>query len=329
MLGWVAALGGGYLAGNAPFLDLAQIVPGVHDLILLIPQSLLLLGPLTGVLTGLLALSLRVRGRIGTAVLRRVFRIGAAGLPAGLVLLTVFQPWFVVRLPLDRGRVTTSVIIAPPRTQECLPCAGLSDEQCVALSSDPDAIARCWGRRAVRAHQVLWSCAYLLAVGGLCCCIGFLRLRGEAPEAPQEKHPPLTAAAPERRLFLSYSRRDRDFVERLARDLTERGLPVWWDARELNVGDSLPREIGDAIAGSAWFGIVLSPDAVSSRWVGLELDTALTLEVETATLCILPILHRSCAVPAPLRSKVRADFTVSYDDGLAALLRSLGTRSER
>jgi hypothetical protein len=323
-LSWIATFGAGYLAGIAPFLNLAQIVPGVHDLMLLIPQRLNLLEPLTGVLTGALAIVLRARSRIGTAALRRALRIGMAFLPAGLALLTVFQLWFVVRHSITRGRAAISVIVAPPRTRECHCAPGLSDEDCLTLSSSPEAIARCWGRGAVLVHQVLWSSAYLLAVGGLCSCIGFLQLRGEAPEPGPQESPPLTAAAPERRIFLSYSRRDRDFVERLALDLTERGLPVWWDRDELKVGDSLPREIGNAIIGSTWFGIVLSPAAVASRWVQLELDTALALEVETGTLSVLPIVYRPCAIPAPLRSKVYADFTASFESGLAALLSSVG-----
>jgi hypothetical protein len=317
----VGTFGAGYLAGIAPFLNLAQIVPGVHDLILLIPQGLNLLGPLTGMLTGSLALVLRARGRIGPSALRKAFRTGMVLLPAGLALLAAFQLWFVRRHSIDGDSAALSVIVAPPRTREC-PCGSkLSDTECLTLSSDPDAIAQCWGRGAVLANQVLWSCAYLLAVGGLCSWIGFLRLRGEAPLKKPEGSPSLPGA--ERRIFLSYSRRDRDFVERLALDLTERGLPVWWDRDELKVGDSLPREIGNAIAGSTWFGIVLSPDAVASRWVQLELDTALALEVETGTLSVLPIVYRPCTIPAPLRSKVYADFTASFESGLTALLSSV------
>lgn len=37
-------------------------------------------------------------------------------------------------------------------------------------------------------------------------------------------------------LFISYARADRDLAERLANELTSRGLLVWWD-RQLLGGD--------------------------------------------------------------------------------------------
>jgi hypothetical protein len=298
-------------------------VPGVRGLILLIPQGLTLPGPLTGLLAGLLVVSLGARRRIGTGLLREIFRIGLAGLPAGLALLLIFQWWFVVRLPIEGGNAMVSVIIAPPRTPDC-PCKGLQDDECVEQLAHPDFIAKCWGRRAVHFNEALWSGAYLLAVGGLCCGIGFLRLRGEAPDmrpSPEAAVPP--AAVPERRIFLSYSRQDADFVERLGRDLIEKGIAVWKDTEELGVADSLPQEIGKAIEGSTWFGSVLSPSALASRWAGLELDIAMALEVETGSPRVLPILHRSCPIPALVRNKIYADFTTSYEGGLAVLLREL------
>jgi hypothetical protein len=323
-LGWVAAFATGYLAGFAPFL-----IPALDDLVRLIPQGLdEILGPLTGVLTGLLALGLRYRDLIGRAALRKLFRIAAGGLPAGFALLLAFQPWFVVRHPIRISggeRAAISVIVSGRRTRECLCDPRWTDERCLEQSAHPDAVDRCWGAAAVRRNQALWSFAYLFSVAGLCSAVGALRLRSPAPVQEPEAGPSRPVAGPpQRRLFLSYSTRDRDFAERLVLDLTERGIPVWWDRKELAVGSSLPREIGDAIAASAWFGILLSPEAVASRWVGLELDTALALEVETGGTTVLPLLCRPCDdIPPALRRKSYADFTKSYDDGLAALLRAL------
>ena len=320
-LGWVAAFAAGYLAGFAPFL-----IPGLDDLVRLIPQGLdEILSRMTGVLTGLLALGLRSRDLIGRAALRKLFRTAAFGLPAGFALLLAFQPGFVVRRSIDGGRATVSVIVSGRRTPECLCDPQWTDKRCLEQSVDPEAIDRCWGAAAVRRNQALWSFAYLLSVAGLCSAVGVLRLRSPAPVQEPEAGPQRPVPGPpQRRLFLSYSTRDRDFAERLVLDLTERGIPVWWDRRELAVGGSLPREIGDAIAASAWFGILLSPDAVASRWVGLELDTALALEVETGGTAVLPLLCRPCDdIPPALRRKSYADFTKSYDDGLIALMRAL------
>jgi hypothetical protein len=326
--GWVATFAAGFLAGFAPFLELVQAFPGLDELMRLIPQGReVLLGPLTGVLTGLLTLGLRYRDLVGTAALRKLFRRAAGGLPAGLALLLAFQLRFVVRQPLDTGERMVSVIVAPPRTKECLCAPRLTDAECVRISSDPAAIARCWGYRAVRTNEALWSFAYLLAVAGLCSSIGFLRLRGVAPARGLGTGPPLSSAAPERRLFLSYSSQDGEFVERLERDLGDHGIAVWRDQGELAAGDSLPDKLANAIAGSLWFGIILSPDAVASRWVQLELATAIALEIKTGAVTVLPILCRPCEIPAVLLGKKHADFNASYNDGLATLLRALKKQS--
>jgi len=121
-------------------------------------------------------------------------------------------------------------------------------------------------------------------------------------------------------LFISYSSKDRAFVTKLATDLIDHGLKVWIDKFEMKVGDSLNRKIQAGISESAWLGIVLSPDSVSSAWVEKELSAALALELEKQDVFVLPLLHRDCNIPVFLRDKIFADFRFSYDDGLAMLL---------
>jgi TIR domain len=74
----------------------------------------------------------------------------------------------------------------------------------------------------------------------------------------------LTSRTEVRDLFISYSSKDVGFVERLAKDLGSTGMKVWWDKMEMKVGDSLHKKIQDGITASAWLGIVLSPNSVSS-----------------------------------------------------------------
>jgi hypothetical protein len=44
-------------------------------------------------------------------------------------------------------------------------------------------------------------------------------------------------------VFLSYSRKDLAFVERLAKDLQVAGLGVWYDLSDLEIGGRLGKEI--------------------------------------------------------------------------------------
>ena len=61
-------------------------------------------------------------------------------------------------------------------------------------------------------------------------------------------------------VFISYSRRDLDFVEQLAADLQAAGLDVWYDLSELKGGDDWAEEIQAAIDSSDKFIIVISPE---------------------------------------------------------------------
>ncbi|MFI5952521.1 TIR domain-containing protein [Cryptosporangium sp. NPDC051539] len=107
----------------------------------------------------------------------------------------------------------------------------------------------------------------------------------------------------DRSVFLSYSRRDRPYVEKLAALLAAAGVAAWWDF-DLAVGDAFPDELQDRIDACAAFVVVLSPDAVSSAWVKNELHYALERGKR-----ILPLMLAPCRVPLQLVSLHREDVT--------------------
>ena len=68
-------------------------------------------------------------------------------------------------------------------------------------------------------------------------------------------------------VFISYSRKDLVFVERLAKDLQAAGLQVWYDLSGLAAGTRWGKEIQSAIQQSQIFVVVLSPNSIDSEWV--------------------------------------------------------------
>ncbi|MFL6259209.1 MAG: toll/interleukin-1 receptor domain-containing protein [Thermoanaerobaculia bacterium] len=124
-------------------------------------------------------------------------------------------------------------------------------------------------------------------------------------------------------VFLSYSSQDRDFAERLARDLVDYRLRVWWDRWEMRVGDSLVAKIQEGIQSSSWLAVVLSPNSVESSWVKRELASAIVDEISADRVRVLPLLLADCAIPPFLRDKLYADFRDSYEAGLTSLLQRL------
>ena len=72
-----------------------------------------------------------------------------------------------------------------------------------------------------------------------------------------------------RHIFISYSKKDSDFAHKLADDLAAAGFNIWID-RSLQVGEDWEDTIESQIRGANEVIVILSPNAVSSKWVRLS-----------------------------------------------------------
>lgn len=126
-------------------------------------------------------------------------------------------------------------------------------------------------------------------------------------------------------LFLSHTGADKPFVRRLRDDLIARGVPVWLDEAEIQVGDSLTEKIAEGMKLSRFIAVILSAKSVVAPWVRKELDIAINEEIDRGEVVVLPLLYERCDLPAFLRGKMYADFTTEegYLDELERLLRRL------
>ena len=129
-----------------------------------------------------------------------------------------------------------------------------------------------------------------------------------------------------REVFLSHSHHDHDFVLRLAEALTKHGIPVWYSERNIVGAQQWHDEIGQALARCDWFVLVLSPDAVESKWVKHELLYA--LNDQRYADHIVPLLYQACDMARlswTLPSFQRVEFTKDFHVGCRELLRVWGT----
>ncbi|MDH7485486.1 MAG: toll/interleukin-1 receptor domain-containing protein [Anaerolineae bacterium] len=67
-------------------------------------------------------------------------------------------------------------------------------------------------------------------------------------------------------VFISYSRKDQDYVRQLEDELRRRGFEPWVDAR-IDFGDQWWRTIVRQIRSCAAFVVVMTPEAEGSEWV--------------------------------------------------------------
>ena len=129
-------------------------------------------------------------------------------------------------------------------------------------------------------------------------------------------------------VFVSYSRRDTEFVRRLVEGLQARGKDVWLDTEGIRDGEVFPAAIRSAVEGSNAFVLVISPDSIGSSFCDQEVDHALEHHKQ-----IVPLAYRQVAdseLPEPIRVRNWIPFETAdgFDAGLDRLVRALDTDLE-
>src|SRR5215208_3997850 len=111
-------------------------------------------------------------------------------------------------------------------------------------------------------------------------------------------------------IFISYSRRDQEFVSRLASDLDAQVAGVWFDQASIQAGQKWHDEIMEGIRDCKAFLLVLSPDATESRYVREEVNKALELDK-----IIFPVIYRPAKWTGEFESLVKDIQTLDLRSG--------------
>jgi hypothetical protein len=106
-------------------------------------------------------------------------------------------------------------------------------------------------------------------------------------------------------IFLCYSERDQVFAEWLYKKLSAAGLRVWYDKKEITVGDSIPAHVSEGLRGSKLLIAVISEWALISHWVQNELEAKIIQQINTQKTLIMTIILED-ANPANLPSLLAA-----------------------
>jgi hypothetical protein len=108
-------------------------------------------------------------------------------------------------------------------------------------------------------------------------------------------------------VFVSYSRRDSEFVRRMADSISARGKDVWLDTQWIQDGEVFPEAIKRAIESSDAFLFVITPDSVGSAYCESEVDYARQMQKR-----IVPVLREpvpDSELPAEIRDRNWIPFT--------------------
>ncbi len=125
-------------------------------------------------------------------------------------------------------------------------------------------------------------------------------------------------------VFLSHNSVQKDWVRNLTVGLREANLSVFFDEDSIELGEDIVVAIEDAIRNSRHILLVLSPEALASPWVSLELSTSLYRDPSAAARTIIPILRADCEIPLTIARLKYLDARVgSLDVHLERLLRAI------
>lgn len=130
---------------------------------------------------------------------------------------------------------------------------------------------------------------------------------------------PKTADQSDHTIFLSYSRTDWDvFVSNFANQLTSSGYNIWVDQQFLLGGSNWMDSVGEALNRCRLLLLVVSPEALASKYVKMEYRYFINHDKT-----VLPIIHKSAALPFELSATQHVDFSQTNTDQTFAKLRSV------
>ncbi|WP_420630047.1 TIR domain-containing protein [Candidatus Leptofilum sp.] len=145
-------------------------------------------------------------------------------------------------------------------------------------------------------------------------------------EQPQQIDPkPKPAETIERnprQIFISHAHQDAAFAQKLASDLQANGWQTWMAPDNIRPGEKWVEAINRGLSESGVFVLLLTPDAVASRWVTSEMNVAIGME-HREEMRLLPLNVKSAATPALWQAYQWIRFDGNYDASLAAILSEL------
>jgi WD40 repeat protein len=108
-------------------------------------------------------------------------------------------------------------------------------------------------------------------------------------------------------VFISYSRRDAEFVTSLADELKGRGKDVWIDVEGIRDAERFPEALKRAIERSDAFVFVISPDSVASDFCDQEVKHASDLNKRIVPVALRPVPDEQLPDEIRYRSWIAAD----------------------
>lgn len=122
------------------------------------------------------------------------------------------------------------------------------------------------------------------------------------------------------KIFISYSRVDKETVLKIVEALSDYDITFWMDVRNIPHGSNWDMEVQRGLDGSDLMLIMLSPDSVASQNVADEWNYFLTKDKP-----VIPVVIRPCDIPFRLARRQYVDVSKDLSASFPQLIRALGS----
>lgn len=114
----------------------------------------------------------------------------------------------------------------------------------------------------------------------------------DEPKEDEKKEAEMEISSSKKRdVFICHAGEDKKkIVEPLVSTLEKERISYWYAQAEINWGDSLTQKINQGLGISRFVIVVLTKNFISKRWPRRELDSALSTEVTSGAVKVLPLL---------------------------------------
>jgi WD40 repeat protein len=129
-------------------------------------------------------------------------------------------------------------------------------------------------------------------------------------------------------VFVSYSRRDGEFVRRLVDALKARGKEAWVDVEGIRDAEVFPERLRSAIEESDGFLFVISPDAVASEYCEQEVEHALELNKRIVPLLLRQVSDSDVPEGVRVRNWIPIGADGEFEPGVTRVVEALDTDLE-
>ncbi|MDX3663076.1 toll/interleukin-1 receptor domain-containing protein [Streptomyces sp. ID05-26A] len=124
-------------------------------------------------------------------------------------------------------------------------------------------------------------------------------------------------------VFVCHKLVDKVEVEKLVREIEQRGHRVWYSSSEIKIGDSIVGKINEGLAGADYVVACFSEADCSSSWMAAEWMSTLARQVEGDSVKLLTALFAGGKPPAILADKRYADLSQDWVAGVELLCAAL------